>query len=200
MRRHEVRPLIRHARFRCDYLKCFFLLPPPAWSGLSRSFLCLHRYYCRFGIDQRLTSLPIMTVLTSQSVSTLVVSAVFIVLCTLAVALRFQARLTKSMPLKADDHVILMALVSWRGDILRLWTSSEDYLLQIVNVALCIAEIWSSVAINGAGKPISNLTHDTQTAYSKVETSVRCRNGKVIDSDDSLSGHHSLSPRPVLLL
>lgn len=46
------------------------------------------------------------------SLSTIVaVSAVFIVLCTVAVALRFQARRVSRLTTQADDYVICAALV-----------------------------------------------------------------------------------------
>ena len=50
--------------------------------------------------------------LTSLSKAILAVSAVFIVLSTVAVALRIKARRVNSLPLKADDFVICAALVS----------------------------------------------------------------------------------------
>ena len=48
---------------------------------------------------------------TSLAVAILSVSVVFIVLCSIAVALRIQARRTRSLPLKGDDYTILAALV-----------------------------------------------------------------------------------------
>lgn len=48
---------------------------------------------------------------TSLAVAILSVSVVFIVLCAAAVALRIQARRTRSLPLKGDDYTILAALV-----------------------------------------------------------------------------------------
>ena len=50
--------------------------------------------------------------LSSTSKAILAVSAVFIVLSTVAVALRVKARRVNSQPLKADDFVVCAALVS----------------------------------------------------------------------------------------
>lgn len=84
---------------------------------------------------------------TSLSVAIISVSVVFIVLCTAAVALRIQARRTRSLPLKGDDYTILAALV--------------------VNVALCASEIWGAVK-NGDGRPLSALTTEESVAYLKL--------------------------------
>ncbi len=49
--------------------------------------------------------------LTSLSLAILIVSVVFIVLCTVVVALRIQARRVKQLSVQADDYVIFAALV-----------------------------------------------------------------------------------------
>ena len=67
-------------------------------------------------LDFRLPKSPIgrntTAMYTSLSVAIITVSVVFIVLCSVAVALRIQARRIKSLSLKADDYVICGALVS----------------------------------------------------------------------------------------
>ena len=50
----------------------------------------------------------------SLGISIVSVSVVFMVLCTVAVALRIQARRTQSLPLKGDDYTVSAALVGCR--------------------------------------------------------------------------------------